>query len=190
MRNTPPAAIPITPHAGLRRVRWRPRAGVTRGVRLSGILLPLVLAGCQAQGPTDHVRVSGHVEATEVRVAPEVGGRILELAVAEGDRVGPATSSRGSTRATPSWRSQRAPAERAQADAQLRLLRAGSRPEDIRQAEAQVEAAQADVAPPRPSSPSADADLERFEALLARQRRLAQAARRCADAAGRGARAR
>ncbi len=33
------------------------------------------------------LRVSGHVEATEVQVAPEVGGRLLELRVDEGDRV-------------------------------------------------------------------------------------------------------
>ncbi len=46
--------------------------------------------------------------------------------------------SRGSTPATPSCRSQRVRAERAAADAQLRLLQAGSRAEDIRQAEAQV----------------------------------------------------
>ena len=37
--------------------------------------------------PSDTVRVSGHVEATEVQVAAEVGGRLVDLRVAEGDRV-------------------------------------------------------------------------------------------------------
>jgi HlyD family secretion protein len=57
-------------------------------------------------------------------------------------------------------------AERQGADAQLRLLRAGSRAEDIRQAEAQVEAAETDAAAARAELTAADADLERFEALL------------------------
>ena len=39
------------------------------------------------QPPTERLRVSGHVEATEVRLAPDAGGRILELPVKEGDRV-------------------------------------------------------------------------------------------------------
>ena len=37
----------------------------------------------------DRLRVSGHVEATETRLAPEAGGRILTLTVKEGDRVQP-----------------------------------------------------------------------------------------------------
>ena len=35
----------------------------------------------------NRVRVSGHVEATEVQVSAQVGGQLLELRVAEGDRV-------------------------------------------------------------------------------------------------------
>ena len=45
------------------------------------------LGACRPQAPADRVRASGHVEATEVQVAPEVGGRLVELKVAEGDRV-------------------------------------------------------------------------------------------------------
>ena len=37
--------------------------------------------------PANEVRASGHVEATDVRLAPEVGGRIVLLTVKEGDRV-------------------------------------------------------------------------------------------------------
>ena len=166
MRNTPPAAIPISTRAGLIRGRSRPRAGVTRAIRLSGILLPLVLVGCQAQGPTDHVRVTGHVEATEVQVASEVGGRLLELAVDEGTRVTTGDLIARLDTRDAELALQRLRAERAQADAQVRLLRAGSRPEDVQLAVAQSQAADAEIAAAEADLTSADADLERYEALL------------------------
>jgi HlyD family secretion protein len=113
--------------------------------RLPAILLIAIAAGCGEAEPTNVLRVSGHVEATEVQVAPEVGGRILEMLVDEGDRVTAGdTLARVDTRDT-ELQIQRARAERAAADAQWRLLRAGSRDEDIRRAEAQVQAARADV---------------------------------------------
>jgi len=61
---------------------------------------------------------------------------------------------------------QRAQADRAAADAQLRLLQAGSRPEDIRQAEAQAMAAASDVTAAETDLASAEKDLQRFEQLL------------------------
>jgi HlyD family secretion protein len=60
----------------------------------------------------------------------------------------------------------RAQAERSQADAQLRLLLAGARAEDVRQAEAQVAAAAADLAAAQADLAAAETDLERFERLL------------------------
>ena len=42
---------------------------------------------CAPAGDPNQLRVSGHVEATEVRLAPEMGGRVLTLDVKEGDRV-------------------------------------------------------------------------------------------------------
>jgi HlyD family secretion protein len=62
---------------------------------------------------------------------------------------------------------QRARAERDQADASLRLVQAGARAEDIRQAESQVAAARADVSAATAELAAAEQDLERFEALLA-----------------------
>jgi HlyD family secretion protein len=58
-------------------------------------------------------------------------------------------------------------AERAQAAAQLDLLLSGSRPEDIRQAEAQAAAAAADRKAAEAEVSSARADEARFEQLLA-----------------------
>jgi HlyD family secretion protein len=61
----------------------------------------------------------------------------------------------------------RARAERDQADAQLRLVRAGSRAEDIRQAEAQLAGARSEQAAADADLASAQLDVDRFEALLA-----------------------
>ena len=57
-------------------------------------------------------------------------------------------------------------ADRATAVAQLRLLEAGSRAEDIRQARAQVDAATADAAAIEAEIKAAQLDLDRFQALL------------------------
>jgi HlyD family secretion protein len=62
---------------------------------------------------------------------------------------------------------RRAAAERDQAQAQLRLLQAGARAEDIRQAEAQVASANAEVTAAQSELDSAASDVTRFEALLA-----------------------
>jgi HlyD family secretion protein len=60
----------------------------------------------------------------------------------------------------------RAKADRSQADAQLRLLRAGSREEDIHQAEAQVDTAKAEASAANAELVSAQSDVDRFEQLL------------------------
>jgi HlyD family secretion protein len=123
-------------------------------------------AACNNDDPSNTLRVSGHVEATEVQVAAEVGGRLVELRVNEGDRVKQGDLiARLDTRDAELQLAQ-ARAERAGADAQRRLLEAGSRPEDIRQAQAQVEAAETEAAAAQAELKAADTDLERFEALL------------------------
>jgi HlyD family secretion protein len=140
-----------------------------------------LVAACAEKPPDNTIRVSGHVEATEVHVSAEVGGRIVDLKVDEGARV-----ASGDVIATLDTRDtelqiQRAKADRAAALAQLRLLEAGSRVEDIRQAQAQVEAAQADATTIEAELKSAQLDLDRFEKLLeadagsAKQRDDAQA---------------
>jgi HlyD family secretion protein len=123
-------------------------------------------AGCGDQAETTSSRVSGQVQATEVHVAAEVGGRILELPVVEGNR-----ANQGDVIARLDTRDvdlalQRAHADRDGAAAQLRLLEAGSRPEDIRQAQAQLAAATSEVAVAQAELAAAEADLERFEQLL------------------------
>lgn len=132
------------------------------------LLVPALLlaVGCTEDAPTDRVRVSGHVEATEVRLAPDAGGRVLTLSAKEGDRIEP-----GQTVLTLDTRDitlaiDRAKAERAAAEAQLRVVQAAARPEDVRQAESQIATARADQSAAESELAAAGQDLERFESLL------------------------
>ena len=130
------------------------------------VMAGLMLAACARRGPLDRVRASGHVEATDVQIAAEVGGRLIELKVVEGNRVNTGDLVARLDTKDVELAVVRARAERQQADAQLRLLEAGARPQDIRQAEAQVAAGAADLAAMRAELDAARADLQRFEALL------------------------
>ncbi len=134
--------------------------------RLLLLALPAAVVACASAPPTDRMRVSGNVEATEVHTAAEVGGRIVELRVDEGDRIGAgAVIARLDTEDT-MLQIARMRADRATSVAQLRLLEAGSRAEDIRQGRAQVDAATADAAAIAAEIKGAQLDLERFQALL------------------------
>ena len=126
-------------------------------------------AACAPAADPNQLRVSGHVEATEVRLAPEMGGRVLTLDVKEGDKVeaGARILTLDATDLTLSI--ARAKTEQASAEAQLRLVRVAARPEDVRQAEAQVEAAKADIPATLAELEAANADLKRYELLLERK---------------------
>lgn len=134
--------------------------------RLMPLLLAAAAAACSEPAPSNTLRVSGHVEATETRLAPDAGGRILTFDLSEGDRIEVGHAVLTLDRRDIELSLQRARAEQAQADAQLRLVLAGARLEDIRQAESQVTAAEADVSAARAELAAAEQDLERFEALL------------------------
>ena len=134
--------------------------------RVAPLAIIISALGCAEEAPSDRLRVSGHVEATETRLAPEAGGRILTLTVKEGDRVQP-----GQTVLTLDTRDvqlaiDRAKAEQASAEAQLRLVQAGARVEDLRQAQSQIDTARAEVAAARAELQAAEQDLERFDTLL------------------------
>ncbi|MGE3275858.1 MAG: HlyD family secretion protein [Vicinamibacterales bacterium] len=129
-------------------------------------VIALLAAACGTPEPVNQIRVSGHVEATETRLAPDAGGRVLEIAVTEGERLETGDLVVRLDPKDVELALARARAEREQADAQLRLLRAGARTEDIRQAEAQVASARADVEAARAELTSAAEDLKRFESLV------------------------
>ncbi|HEY7440892.1 MAG TPA: HlyD family efflux transporter periplasmic adaptor subunit [Vicinamibacterales bacterium] len=131
-------------------------------------LIPVlgILSTCSESGPRDRARVSGQIEATSVEVAAEAGGRLIELKPEEGDRVRrDEVIARFDTRDV-ELALRRATAEREHAVAQLKLLQAGARPEDIRQASAQMESARAETSAAEAELKSAETDLERFEQLL------------------------
>ena len=102
-----------------------------------------------------------------MQVSALVGGRIVDLAVEEGTRVDAGAVVARLDTADTLLAIERARAERDQASAQLRLLRAGSRAEDIRQAESQLAAARADHAAADAEVTAAQLEVDRFEALLA-----------------------
>lgn len=144
------------------------RSAVKRGAIASALVIlgAATAMRCRGQAGDGATRASGYVEATEVRVAPEVGGRILEIAVREGDRIRAGAAIARLDDTDTKIGLQRAQAERDQAAAQLRLLLAGARSEDVRQATAQFESTQADVKAAEAEWQSAREDLSRFEALL------------------------
>jgi HlyD family secretion protein len=101
------------------------------------------------------------VEATDVRIAAKVGGRLERLAVKEGDRV---TAGQELARIDPTdirLALAQAAAEKGMADAELRLRLAGARKEDIAEHAAQVESVRADLE-------AAERDLARMQGLLDR----------------------
>jgi HlyD family secretion protein len=139
---------------------------MTYRIAIAVVLVAAASVACgngRAQGPQ---RASGYVEATDVRIAPEVGGRIIELKVGEGDRVTPGMLVARLDTGDTDLAVRRAEADRDQAVAQLRLLQAGARAEDVRQARAQMDSAEADVRAADAEIHGAEADLKRFEGLL------------------------
>ena len=100
-------------------------------------------------------------------MASPVAGRVLQVHVTEGQRVAQGALLVTLDTADAELAMARARADRDQADAQLRLLQAGARPEDIRQAQAQVASAQADASVAAVDLAAADVDVQRFESLLA-----------------------
>jgi HlyD family secretion protein len=151
-------------------------------------LLAAVAAGCGNRANEAPDRASGYVEATDVRVASRIAGRIASVNVQEGQRV-----EAGAVVATLSpvdidLALARIRTERAQAVAQLNLLLAGPRPEDIRFAEAQAAAAGADQHAAETDLAAARIDEARFQQLMdrnagvAKQRDDAVARRQLAEA--------
>jgi HlyD family secretion protein len=137
--------------------------------RLLALAAPAVAMACSPPADPNRLRVSGHVEATEVRLAPEVGGRIVTVDVKEGDRVEAGARIASLDTTDIGLAIARAKTEKAAAEAQWRLVRASARLEDVEQAEAQVEAARADVPAARAELEAATADLQRFDLLLQRK---------------------
>jgi HlyD family secretion protein len=122
-------------------------------------LAVLALAGCGRRSDPSSIVASGHVEATDVRIATKVAGRLGSLALQEGDAVkaGQELARVETTDLLLAVRQARAERDQAAAEYQLRL--AGARKEDIAELEAQVASVQADLE-------NAQKDFERMQGLL------------------------
>jgi HlyD family secretion protein len=137
-----------------------------------GIVAAVGLAGaaaCGGKADDGPPRASGYVEATEVRVAAKVSGRAEDVRIIEGARVATGDVLVRLSTTDIDLTIDRARAERAGAEAQMRLLRAGSRIEDVRQAEAQVAAARADLRAAAAELQAAETDEARYQQLLDRK---------------------
>jgi HlyD family secretion protein len=128
---------------------------------LPAVLLAVVLAslGCRTKSDPSAIVASGHVEATDVRVATKIPGTLAALIPEEGDAVtaGQVIATIDSTDIELTLATARA--ERDAADADLRLKRSGARPEEIAEARALVAQAEADLA-------GAQRELDRFQGLV------------------------
>ncbi len=145
-------------------------------------LLPAaVLSACHKNPEGNALRASGHVEVTQVRLATQVSGVLLEAPWQEGQRVEKGQMVARLDTSQLQRELEKARAEREAAGAALRVLLAGSRREEIAEARARVAAAQAELA-------SAEADVVRFRPLAQRgtaARKLAEDAESRAQVARR-----
>ena len=105
----------------------------------SDVMVQMELAEPEAGG----LVASGFIEAEEINIAPELGGRVVELLVDEGDEVEAGQVLVRLDGALLEAQSEVAQAALDMAEAGLAQARAGARPEQIRQAEAALAQAEA-----------------------------------------------
>lgn len=144
-------------------------------------------------GPAAPLQATGIVEADRLTVSAELGGRIVALYVAEGDSVAAGQLLVELDDSLLAARLAQADAAIAQAEAQLALLQAGARPEEIARAQALVAQAEAAAAAARQAWDDAqtlranrqplDLAIIEAETALAKAQRQSQAARLAAEAA-------
>ena len=137
---------------------------MSRTAKAVATALALTLAAlggaCRRGDDSGLIVASGHVEATEVLLSSQVPGHLERLSVDEGTVVEAGQEIARVETTDTRLALDAARADRALADAELRLRVAGSRVEDVREAAAQVTRAEADLA-------GAQKDLDRMEGLLA-----------------------
>jgi HlyD family secretion protein len=131
-------------------------------VSILWVFVAMVLAsGCAEVADDGSIHASGHIEATEVRLAAKVGGQLLEAPLEEGHEVGAGELVARFDTSDAEHQLAQARANAEAADARLRLLLAGSRAEDLRRAEDQMAQAQAEL-------DAARRDLDRLSGLADR----------------------
>lgn len=163
---------------------------------ISVLLLLLLLVGCTTSGSgqeREPHRFTGFLESEEVILAPEIGGRIVELAVAEGDAVASGQIIARLDDSLIRLQLAQADASVAEAEARLAQIKAAVRPEDIALADARVAQAQAaadaaesalqDAIRLRDNPQELDVQIAQAQAALAEAQAHARAAKHQAQAA-------
>jgi HlyD family secretion protein len=112
---------------------------------LAAAVAALFLGGCARGTDATQILASGHVEATSVRIATKVAGRLESLLVQEGDvvRAGQVLGTLATTDLKLALEQARAERDQAAAEYRLRLL--GARKEDIAELEAQIESVRSEM---------------------------------------------
>src|SRR5258706_8009992 len=121
-------------------------AGVARA--LASALIPVLalsaLAGCAGHRDSGVIFASGHVEATDVRIATKVAGHLETFTLEEGDRVTVGQELARIDTTDLILALNQARADQSQAGADLRLRLAGTRKEEIAEQEAKGQGTAAD----------------------------------------------
>ncbi len=123
------------------------------------VLLAVLCAACRGGGGGGPITVSGYVEATDVRIAAKVGGRLVQFGLSEGDRVTPGQVIALIDATDTELAIATAKGERDAFAADLKLKEAGARQEDIAEARAHLASVEADL-------DGAQRDLDRMQQLL------------------------
>ena len=127
-----------------------------------GLVLALGGTSCGAGGRgggDDVIVTSGHIEATEVRIATKVSGHLEAFGLEEGDRVKTGQEIARIDTTDTRLALDAALADRRGAEAELALQISGPRKEEIAEAEAQVAQHEAELS-------GAQRDLDRMQGLL------------------------
>lgn len=107
------------------------------------VLLVLLIGGCREADLAERGLFQGVVELEERVLAFEVAGRVEEVSVARGDTLAAGASIARIDDSLPRLEQAAREAELRAARAELDLLRAGARPEEVRSLASQVDAAKA-----------------------------------------------
>jgi membrane fusion protein YbhG len=119
----------------------------------------LLICGCGNGNDKNSIEASGNIEATNVTVSSQVTGKILQLLKDEGENVNAGDTVLIIDHETLAIQLQQAVAAKEATEAQLNLLKAGAREEDIKQGEDAVTQAQVNFQ-------TAQRDAERMKALF------------------------
>src|SRR3954471_13916034 len=112
---------------------------MTRTALFTAALAVVTLASCRKDAKDPNLlTASGHVEATDVRIATKVAGRLQDFGLQEGDAVKTGQTLARVDTTDLSLALNQAQAERGQSLAELQLRRAGSRKEDVAAGASQV----------------------------------------------------